>query len=113
MRRMTERTLSRAGYRVRIAADAEEALVLARADDAPIDLLLTDIVMPGMNGCELAQVLRSERPRLRTLLMSGYSRLRDGHQATDDVTPFLPKPFTVDELLAKVRSVLVESAATR
>jgi PAS domain S-box-containing protein len=111
VRRMTARTLRRVGYQVRVATGASEALLLARADGASIDLLLTDIVMPGMNGRELVDVLRAELPNLRVLLMSGYAHLRETFEAADEDTPFLQKPFTVDELLAKVRSVLAESTA--
>ncbi|MEP7344587.1 MAG: response regulator, partial [Gemmatimonadaceae bacterium] len=106
LRRIAARVLTAAGYRVRVAGDADEALRLARADGPRIDLLLTDIVMPGMNGRELAAVLRSEQPGVRVLLMSGYSHGHGSSHGTHEETQFLQKPFTIDELLAKVRGLL-------
>ncbi len=97
--------LAREGYRVLVAADAEEGITLAETAPFPIDMLLTDVVMPGMSGVELARRLRSKRPNLRVLLMSGYpgddlaGELRD-HQR------FLRKPFTPFVLLEHVRAAL-------
>ncbi|MBI2206611.1 MAG: GAF domain-containing protein [Candidatus Rokubacteria bacterium] len=97
--------LEEAGYSVLVAANAEEALRLAETGD--VDLLLTDIIMPGMNGGELAAALFDRRPNFRLLFASGY---------TDDVLahrgllrariPLLHKPYSMDELLGKVREVL-------
>lgn len=95
------------GYRILVAKDGVEALELATQHDGPIDLLLTDVMMPGMSGRELAQQLIAKQPSITVLYMSGY---------TDDVllrhsfnlaqVSFLQKPFSVDELVHKVQEVL-------
>ena len=80
--------------------------MLARAD-GPVDLVLTDVVMPILNGRELAERLASERPRLRVLFMSGYTDddvIRRG--LLDPGAPFLQKPFMPADLARKVREVL-------
>jgi two-component system cell cycle sensor histidine kinase/response regulator CckA len=94
------------GYGVLEARDGREALRVCEAHPQPIQLVLTDLVMPNMKGAELAERLRRARPGLRILLMSGYvdepvvQRLGRGSVA------FLPKPFTSVELVEKVRQVL-------
>ena len=92
VRQLAVESLERRGYRVMAAASGEEALKLANAFDGTIHLLLSDVVMPGMKGPELAERLRALRPGIRVLLMSGY--------AADVVTPsdlkeatLLSKPF--------------------
>jgi two-component system, cell cycle sensor histidine kinase and response regulator CckA len=95
------------------AASGEEALSLAAAHDGPIDLLLTDVVMAGFDGLELAQRLQAIRPHLRTLFMSGYSR----HHALPRDEPsagvgFLAKPFTYESLLGKVTDLLTATPQT-
>jgi CheY-like chemotaxis protein len=106
VRAFVERVLSRAGYRVHTAANGEEALRLAATLDG-LDLLFTDMVMPGMGGPELIEALTAERPRLRTICASGYTDnavFRDG--AAISQLPYLSKPFTAEALLALVRQVL-------
>ena len=107
VRRLTARILLSSGYRVLQASTAEEALSLLEDHKGPLDLLLTDVVLPKMNGRVLAERIRTERPGLRILLTSGYSddvilqtRLRDHHWA------LLPKPFSREGLLKKVRDTL-------
>jgi CheY-like chemotaxis protein len=101
IRDLVGRILSRAGYRVLTAGDATEAVAVMQAHVGPIHCLLTDLVMPGVPGTELARRLRSERPDLRVVFMSGYAEpLRDG---TDAGIPLLFKPFTKAALLATVR----------
>ncbi len=104
VRRLVETLLTNVGHRVLVAKDGEEALALATAHEGTIDLLLTDVVMPGMNGRELHLALHRQRPGLPVLYMSGYPALPgtlqdilDGQR--DDV---LHKPFTRAELLARV-----------
>jgi signal transduction histidine kinase/ActR/RegA family two-component response regulator len=107
VRRLSKDVLSRAGYRVLEAAGADEALQVAGRQAAPIDLVLTDVVMPGPNGIELASRLRSSRAAVRVLFMSGYTDLavvRDGLLAHEEA--FLQKPFTPEDLLRKVRQAL-------
>lgn len=93
--------LSGAGYRVLVAATGAEAWRMARRDGS-IDLLLSDVVMPGTTGLELAQRVLAACPKLRVLMISGYSK----QSQLPASMHFVPKPFTEDELLTKVREVL-------
>lgn len=107
LRRVTRRVLERYGYTVREAESPEQALAVAAAHTGVINLLLTDFVMPGGTGGELAERMLRERPQLRVLLMSGYPDdviAREG--ALPPGTAFLQKPCTTGELLRKVRAVL-------
>ena len=111
VRAVAESALRRRGFTVIAARDGEEALALADAHDAPLDLLLTDVVMPGMSGPQLADCLRVRQPELRVLFASGYT---DDEQvlrgvATDELA-FLPKPFTPEQLAARVNAVLAQHA---
>jgi len=107
VRAIARRLLLGHGYRVLEARAGDEALGLAARFDGAIHLLLTDVVMPGMSGLELARRLRAARPVIRVLVMSGYA---DAGSPVGDVrdagAPFLQKPFTRDTLLEKVRDVL-------
>src|SRR5207253_1527619 len=109
VRRMTERILGEAGYRTLAAASAMDAAPLA----ARADLVLTDLIMPGWLGTELVDELRSARPELRVVYMSGYSHAILAHDAVAESpgTGFIEKPFTGDELLRAVRSTLDEAPA--
>jgi DNA-binding NtrC family response regulator len=99
--------LTRGGYAVLSASSADAALRLAEQHPAAIDLLLTDVVMPGMNGPELARTLVGRQPDLRVLFTSGYidssvvreSVIEPGHR-------FMQKPFSPDGLLREVRLAL-------
>ena len=114
LRSVTSRILESAGYRVLKAASAGEALSTARAHQGKIDLLLTDVVMPGMSGAELAPLLSSERPELAIIYMSGYTDEQiTRHGVSTPGVYFLQKPFTPLELLQHVRRVLDESSASR
>jgi CheY-like chemotaxis protein len=106
VRLFVERVLTRAGYRVLTAASGEEALGLARTLEH-VDLLFTDMVMPGMRGSELAEVLAAERPGLRTIYASGYTDdpVFRSHAAGAPVS-YVAKPFTAEVLLARVCEVL-------
>ncbi len=95
LRRLTRTTLEQSGYKVLEAKDGVEALAVSEAYDQPIDLLLTDIVMPGMGGRALAQELTRRRPEMRVVYMSGYTGQGVGTQGPiDPGSDFLPKPFT-------------------
>jgi two-component system, cell cycle sensor histidine kinase and response regulator CckA len=104
--------LWRAGYEVLEASDGEEALKLAAQPGAPIQLLLTDVVMPGMNGYELAEALTSTHPGLKVLFMSGYTdkALFDSTGRSLGDAPILRKPFTQFKLTNKVAELLEESS---
>jgi two-component system cell cycle sensor histidine kinase/response regulator CckA len=107
VRELVERILRRAGFEVTTAADALMAIRTA-AEAGPFDLLVSDVVMPGMNGLELARELRATRPDLRVLLISGYTEEAVGRVGPDGLD-LLSKPFTADELLDRIRQVLVTS----
>jgi CheY-like chemotaxis protein len=105
---MTSSILRAEGYTIVATGDPREALRIARSRQEPLDLLLTDVVMPGMNGRELAGRLRVFRPGIKVLFMSAYSaetvenygiRLAPGES-------FVVKPFAVADLASKVRGVL-------
>ena len=106
VRNLTRDVLARAGYNVLEAAGADEAMQVANRTQASIDLLVTDVVMPGRNGVELADRIRTATD-LPVLYISGYTDLgivRDGLLAGG--AEFLQKPFTPEDLLRKVRAVL-------
>jgi two-component system cell cycle sensor histidine kinase/response regulator CckA len=94
------------GYRVLEARDGHHALRLCETHLEPIELVLTDLVMPNMQGADLAEHLRRVRPGLRILLMSGYTDEPVVQRLGRDSVAFLAKPFTSVELVAKVRQVL-------
>lgn len=107
LRRLIVETLKRAGYRVLEASDPEEAMEVCRRHPGPVDLLLTDVVMPGMSGQEVARQLSGLRSQMRVLYMSGYADkaiVRNGILKQEE--PFLEKPFSKEALLAKLREVL-------
>src|SRR5213592_1044324 len=107
VRLLARKVLERAGYRVLVAAGGAEALDLAERYAGTIHLLLTDVVMPGMNGRELIRRLAPLRPDLRVLYMSGYAdEAVAQHGVLDPGTAFLQKPFTPGGLADKVRGVL-------
>jgi DNA-binding response OmpR family regulator len=98
--------IERAGYQVLAATDGREGLRLAMEDARQIHLLLTDIVMPNMSGARLAEHLRTTRPDMKTLFMSGYPDMGEGGETLRSQPNFLPKPFSQEELLRRVREVL-------
>ena len=109
VRVLVENILKKQGYEVLVAADAEQCLEMLGGREAKIDLLLTDVVMPGMNGRELYEEIFRKRSDIRVLFMSGY---------TDDVIVkqglldgrfgFIQKPLSVAVLCKMVRQVLDE-----
>jgi PAS domain S-box-containing protein len=107
IRDVVHRVLSRAGYRVMTAAGRQEALDLLRNPGVPVDLLLTDVVMPGMTGQEFATQVQAVCPGIRVLFMSGYEQpglMADGWPAPG--TQILDKPFSRAGLLASVNQLL-------
>ncbi len=107
VRRPLSQLLDRAGYTVLAASDSAEARDLFGKNIGSIDLLLTDIVMPGENGWDLSQHLLDRRPDLKVIYMSGYTRSDqiDAKLAKSNA-PFLPKPFTPDELARTLNGAL-------
>ncbi len=107
VRKVTTRILRNAGYTLLVARDGAEALVLAEAHPNGIDLLFTDVVMPNMNGRELAERIQKKYPKIRVLFTSGYTEnIIAHHGVLDEGTAFLSKPFSAQELAAKVAEVL-------
>jgi PAS domain S-box-containing protein len=105
VRETTHKALGALGYRVLVAADANDALAMAMAASPGIDLLITDVVMPGASGPDLAARLRSFYP-VRVLFMSGYADEAVRKNGVRDQAAFLQKPFTPVQLGRRVRNVL-------
>jgi two-component system cell cycle sensor histidine kinase/response regulator CckA len=102
VRDVTRKMLQSVGYHVLSAADGKAALKISQQHAGPIHVLLTDIVMPGMNGQELAREVVAARPDTRILFMSGIVTAAD----LEEGRPFLPKPYGHIDLLRKVEEVL-------
>ncbi|MFQ5991856.1 MAG: response regulator [Nitrospiraceae bacterium] len=110
VRDVTRQMLQEQGYTVLFAGDAEAALKVCRLHTGKIDLLVSDVVMPGTNGLALAERIRTVRPRIRILL---YSGLLPDNAVVGKMRPdadFLPKPFTQDRLVEKVHEILQPTA---
>jgi CheY-like chemotaxis protein len=106
VRKVTAEVLESAGYRLMTASGAEQALEACRRNSEPIHLLLADVVMPGMNGRELAAEFEILNPQARVLLMTGYpEQLVSCERSGCDLT-YMAKPFSVHVLLRRVREVL-------
>lgn len=107
VREMLQITLEQSGFRVLVASGGSEALDLCESAAEPIDLVLTDIVMPGTSGVDLAGYLAIRFPWLRTVRMSGFTEamLNESGMRRDD-SPFLQKPFGKAELLATLEGAL-------
>jgi CheY-like chemotaxis protein len=107
VRSLVRQVLEAAGYRVLEAASGEEALRVAERHGGRIELLITDVVMPNMNGRELAQVLRTRRAETRVLYMSGHTEdVVVKKEVIETGSNFLAKPFGPDDLLREVREAL-------
>jgi len=107
LRYLARQYLEKQGYKVIEAADGAVAMQIAVAHDKVIHLLLTDVIMPGMNGRELAQRICEIRPNVKVLYMSGYTENMIGHDGVlDDGVRLLQKPFNLRDLKSIVREVL-------
>jgi len=105
----TRRILERRGYTILIAESPGEALTYCNEYDGTIDLLLTDVVMPDMNGRDLASQMTMSRPGLKTLYMSGYTANSIAHHGVlDEGVLFIQKPFSMRDLAAKVREAIAQ-----
>ena len=112
VRQLALRILKENGYQLLEAADGPAALALSESFGGPIHLLLTDVVMPGMTGRELAARMAQQRPQTRVLFISGYTADVIGREgALDPGVAYLPKPFTPAQLSVKVREVLGQAKA--
>ena len=113
LRKLAQAFLESNGFRVQSAANGEAALEIAARHSGKFDLLLTDVVMPGMNGRVLAEQLSMRQPGLKVLFMSGYTdTFIAGHGVLEKGTNLLHKPFTEEILINKVREVLDGAAKT-
>ena len=106
VRHVSADALRELGYTVMQAPDAHHALAMV-ATPSRIDLLFTDVVMPDVNGRQLAEQARAARPELKVLYTTGYTRNAIVHNGTLDAgVELLPKPFTIEQLARKVRQVI-------
>jgi len=107
VRQLVRETLEAKGYKVLEADHGTAALEIAERHDGPIDILITDVVMPGMNGREVSAQLCAAHPKTRVLYLSGYAEDAIVHEGVlDPGASFLQKPFSLHSLARKVREVL-------
>ncbi|MGX6600575.1 PAS domain S-box protein [Micromonosporaceae bacterium Da 78-11] len=99
LREVTHRILDRAGYRVLVAGDGAQALQVLRAHPGRIDVLLTDVIMPGLLGKALADAVRADRPEIAVVFMSGYAPVLAVHGTLPPDVQLVEKPFTAADLL--------------
>ena len=109
LRKLARSFLLEHGFNVLVASNGEEAVQVAKNHNERIHLLLTDVVMPGMNGRALSDHLHPNRPDMKVLYMSGYTdSFIAGHGVLEEGMHLLHKPFTEDVLIGKIREVLDE-----
>jgi hypothetical protein len=107
VRQLVRETLATQGYRVLEAQNGEAGLAIAANNRDTIHLVITDVVMPGMSGHELAQQLVAARPEIKVLYLSGYTEDAFGEAGAAAASKaFLQKPFTLHSLSRKVREIL-------
>jgi CheY-like chemotaxis protein len=105
--KLTQRMLKRLGYRVLAANSPQKAIAMARNHPEPIDLLLTDVIMPESNGRDLALRMEGICPRIKVLYMSGYtSNIIVNRGVLNEDVVLLQKPFSKNELASKIKDVL-------
>ncbi len=107
VRRLAREFLEISGYTVLEASNGADAIQLAEQHDSPIHLMVTDVVMPGMSGWELAQTMRARRADMKVIYMSGYTdKVVSQDGGFDPGMVFLQKPFPLSTLVEKVRELL-------
>ena len=107
VRELAVRILEEKGYKVLESSRGEKALEISKKHNKPIDLMITDIVMPGMGGKKLVQKIKQDRPRLKVLYISGYTdEIISQHGVLEEGTQFLQKPFLPQSFLTKIRELL-------
>jgi len=107
LRELVRACLQQAGYTVLVAEDGYEAMEIASKHSGEIDLLLTDVVMPGLSGLEVARRLREQRPQTKVLYVSGYLDAASlAQESLGGDAAFLEKPFRLQVLTHKLREVL-------
>jgi two-component system, cell cycle sensor histidine kinase and response regulator CckA len=112
LRQLSSSVLAHCGYKMLVAGSPEEGLAVCKANHRDIRLLITDVVMPRMNGRQLAEQIAQVSPNIKVLYISGYTSNAIVHYGVlDPDLWFLPKPFTLSALMAKVREVLDSSAS--
>ena len=110
VRKMTTAMLERIGYTVIASEGPREALLFCKQADTPIDLLISDVVMPGMNGRELRDQIQAIKPGVKVLFVSGYtSNVIAGHGVLEEGVHFAEKPFTLNDLARKVQEAIKSS----
>lgn len=106
VRNLTARMLKKQGYKVMLAKEGKDAISMAESFDGNIDMLVTDVIMPHMNGKDLAEVLQSRRSNIKVLFISGYAdRIIEDQGIDETCEAFLQKPFTFEGLSHKIRTV--------
>jgi len=111
VRGLARDVLAREGYRVLEASDGQDAIRVSAEHPGPIHLLLTDVVMPGMNGCDLATGLGALVPGLKVMFMSAYDRDFLVARGLNPGGPVITKPFTIEYLTRRVQMVLGDRRA--
>jgi CheY-like chemotaxis protein len=106
VRNLVASALRHDGYKLLLASSAEQALQIAESHEGPIDLLLTDAIMPGKSGIELANTLLANRPKLPVIVMSGYTEETLPVTGLDKTISLLQKPFTPRDLRERIRQLL-------
>ena len=108
VRMFTARALQEKGYKILEASCGDEALKIA--DNEQFDLLITDVIMPKMDGPTLSNVLKARNPALKTIFISGYTEDTFRHDVAENADiHFMQKPFTMTDLLKKVKKVLINA----
>jgi two-component system, cell cycle sensor histidine kinase and response regulator CckA len=113
VRRAVTKMLQSYGYSVIAASNAEEALQILNVPEQRVDVLVTDVVLPGMDGKQLAAVVAEKRPATKVLLVSGYNEVVTEADLADSTFLYLSKPFTAETLSNKIREIMAQATVPR